>query len=74
MDELLLHNFLSVTGWTKEKVLEQLKYIQCNYWVALDVFKAAGRLPDCNECDFINVAGFDAWFSLWQNGMTINNR
>lgn len=68
----LISRFEVATGWTAERIKEELSKLKCNYWVALDVFLAIGSLPDGKEQAILNIHGFEAWLSFWERSR-INN-
>lgn len=69
----LIIKFRVITGWSEDKIIEELKSVSCNYWIALDVYKAAARLPNENDCDLIKRFGFDAWYLLFQMSLKSPN-
>lgn len=59
----LIHEFRKVTGWDVAKIQEEVSPLKCNYWIALDVYTASGRLPTDIEQRILNEYGFNAWYA-----------
>lgn len=59
-NEELIHEWRKATGWSIEKVKEELPKLQCNYWEALKFYMCAGRMPTDKEQVILNEYGFYA--------------
>lgn len=60
----LIHNYRMYTGWTENKVLEQISLLKCNYWDALNVFKCLARFPTDDEQIVLKTIGFEMFYEL----------
>lgn len=65
-NEELIHEWRKATGWSAEKVKEELPKLMCNYWDALKVYLCAGRMPTSKEQDILNQYSFHACKALWE--------
>lgn len=68
-NEELIHEWRKVTGWSIEKVREELPKLNCNYRDALKIYMCAGRMPTDNEQVILKECGFYAWEALWKRTM-----
>lgn len=72
MNEELMADLRSITGWSVDKINEEFSKLKCSYYDAKDVFLASGRLPNEGDQIVLNNFGFQVWFSLIQRGLLEN--
>lgn len=57
----LIHNYRQCTGWTEDEVKEQISFLKCDYWEALNVYKCLARLPTDEEQNVLQIIGWQTF-------------